>query len=465
MALGFTRQKTAAAVSGATDTRLENVEKLFVWLIRIGAAGIGVMLLFGLGAMADMTGFAVFFLWGALAAMASMLAGGAFGILFGLPTVRRLEISGHAEPVVNGASITATAQALPPNQSGTANSDALALNYVESTNLEQVADWLTKIIIGLSLTQYESWLNGFRRLSFDVSTRMLSGSSCGAECDGGVFPDGTAIPGGVLLIAYCLLGFLISYFWMRGYFIIEMETARSVAKARASRKIAEERAAAQIAGLKADADRLIEQARLAEAAASKRAEKAEADKLIAEEKQRKAEADAQAARQNAEDQGLLQSRQVVTFTPEDATKLADQVVFATEAAQAAVGEVKEAIAAGTNSDDPWAGQFGSSPEQGGLKLSAEARQSADPLYYDITLFVRTTDPTVQAEMAGKSARVFLHPTFGEEVRTVYFDKDGVAQLQILAYGAFTVGVLVETGVKLELNLATIEGIDPSFLSR
>jgi hypothetical protein len=68
-------------------------------------------------------------------------------------------------------------------------------------------------------------------------------------------------------------------------------------------------------------------------------------------------------------------------------------------------------------------------------------------------------------VAGTTAVFFLHPTFGKAVRSVAFGIDGRAPLQLFAYGAFTVGVLLQDGTTLELNLATLPGVPDIFRSR
>lgn len=470
---GFWRRKTGG------DHRLEHVEGVMDWLIGIGIASIIVMMVFGLGAV-ELKDFGGFFLWALFASLASLLAGAGLGLLFGLPTVRRVEISHAAsvqparEPGVEGASPVAA----PPQQTG----DDVPLGYAESTNLEHVADWLTKILIGLTLTQYGLWEEKFARLSYDLGFRLLGSPPCGADCGKGIFPAGSTIAGGALIVFYALLGFLIAYLWMRGYFITEMEIAKRAAKEAAARKLRDQRreedadaARAQIK-LKDELERLkaqqiaSEQARVAaeagQAAAVEAQVEAERARVAAETARAAAEAEAEAERARAREQGTLQERVAVTFTPQEASEVTDKVSFTAEEAQVAVSEIREAIAAGTDADDPWRGQFGGSAIQGGLRLSATATQTAaDPHYYDVLLKIEATDVVRGGTVVGSSARVFLHPTFGTEPRTVYFNTDGVAQLQLLAYGAFTVGVLVEDGTKLELNLATIEGVDPGFLSR
>lgn len=476
------------------DNRLEHVEGVIDWLVAIGIIGLAVVLFFGLGTV-EIAQFGGFVLWAMFGALASLLVGAGLGLLFGLPTVRRVEITRapSSDPVAatpaldsdNPDQPKALADRQPPAQPSTA--DDVPLGYAESTNLEHVADWLTKIIVGLTLTQYASWEQRFAQLSYDLSFRLLGGPACDAGCAVGRYPAGSTIPGGVLMIFYAVLGFLLAYLWMRGYFITEMETAKRAAKEAAARKLRNERRAEEAEAAKALAEQKLVQAEAARIAADqarstaeaerlaseegrKKAEAdkatAEAERAVAEEAFRKAEAEAAAEREKARTQGTLQERFEVQFTPEQATEMTQKVTFTAEKAQDALTEVQQAIAAGSDPDDPWRGQFGSLAEKNGLALSAKATQSSvDPSYYDVNLTISAIDPATRDSFIGKSARLFLHPTFGDAPRTVYFGPDGVAPLQLLAYGAFTVGAIVEDGTTLELNLATIPNVDAGFLSR
>ncbi|HEX5258716.1 MAG TPA: pYEATS domain-containing protein, partial [Sphingomicrobium sp.] len=61
-----------------------------------------------------------------------------------------------------------------------------------------------------------------------------------------------------------------------------------------------------------------------------------------------------------------------------------------------------------------------------------------------------------------NALFYLHPSFGKAVRSVAFGADGRANLVLYAYGAFTIGAVLEDGTRLELNLATLPGAPDQF---
>ena len=79
--------------------------------------------------------------------------------------------------------------------------------YMPNTNLEEVSDWLTKIIIGVTLTQLgkiPGYLQGMAGYLVDHSGRMLQADSAG--------------PFLIALIIYSLVaGFIAGYFYTRIY--------------------------------------------------------------------------------------------------------------------------------------------------------------------------------------------------------------------------------------------------------
>jgi len=117
----------------------------------------------------------------AMFAAASMAAGGLLGLLFGVP--RSL----------------GTVQA--HDQSTGAVSTALA-GIGANTNLEQISDWLTKIIVGVSLTQLGSIKRGGSHL-FNAMAPSLGGGANGAAFAGG------------LVIYFSVLGFFVGWLYAR----------------------------------------------------------------------------------------------------------------------------------------------------------------------------------------------------------------------------------------------------------
>ncbi len=125
---------------------------------------------------------------GVLIAGASAFVGGALGFLFGIPRTLQQE----------GASPSAEA-----NPAGVeAGSSARRIDYRVNTNLEQISDWLTKILVGVSLTQIPEIRDGL------VSLTAFAAQGLGPEGQGQVFAF-------ALLSYSAVLGFLFGYLWTR----------------------------------------------------------------------------------------------------------------------------------------------------------------------------------------------------------------------------------------------------------
>lgn len=118
-----------------------------------------------------------------------------------------------------------------------------------------------------------------------------------------------------------------------------------------------------------------------------------------------------------------------------------------------------------DSDDPWRNKFGGKSEGNDRQLAAEVKSisgSAD--LFSICLRVSSTLPK-QHPLRG-SVQFFLHPTFRNSRPIVSVGPNGIAELKLTAWGAFTVGVLADDGrTKLELNLAALEDAPELFRHR
>jgi hypothetical protein len=114
-----------------------------------------------------------------LVAIASTVAGGLAGFIFGIP-----------KTVANAATATATGGA-------TAKSE-----YTGNSNLEQISDWLTKVLVGAGLVQLGEIRDQFQNLSERLGKSLGSAG---------------AVVGPAVIIAYLVLGFLLAYLWARIY--------------------------------------------------------------------------------------------------------------------------------------------------------------------------------------------------------------------------------------------------------
>lgn len=120
-----------------------------------------------------------------------------------------------------------------------------------------------------------------------------------------------------------------------------------------------------------------------------------------------------------------------------------------------------------NSDDPWKGQF----ENEAVKRDKARELSAEVLTIQGTqkwFFVRLIVKSISPKHKPLKGEVifFLHPTFPNHIRRVPVGKNGVAELRLKAWGAFTVGVLTDDNkTKLELDLSELENAPMEFRSR
>lgn len=111
---------------------------------------------------------------------AAFLAGGILGFLFGIPHTVQGSTSSTGE-----------------------------VQYQGNTNLEQVSDWLTKIIIGVGLVQIGRALPALSKLASNLKAPL------GGQASSAAFGLGTAI-------SYALLGFFFVYLWSRVVFTLQL---------------------------------------------------------------------------------------------------------------------------------------------------------------------------------------------------------------------------------------------------
>lgn len=123
-----------------------------------------------------------------LVAGSAAFVGGTLGFLFGIP--RTLQREGG----------NSTSEPNPPSVSA-ATADQ-RVGYRANTNLEQISDWLTKILVGVGLTQIRELRAGL------VSLAAFAAQGLGAQPHSQVFAL-------ALISYYAVLGFLFGYLWTR----------------------------------------------------------------------------------------------------------------------------------------------------------------------------------------------------------------------------------------------------------
>lgn len=133
--------------------------------------------------------------------LASILSGGFLGFLFGIP--RSLQ---------RGASEVAPITNTENNVNRNGQIVVKERPYSNNTNLEQISDWLTKIIVGVSLTQLHEIRKGFGDLTSTVSKGFEK-----------YIPVDFSTPfAASLMIFYAICGFLLVYLWAKIYLLQQL---------------------------------------------------------------------------------------------------------------------------------------------------------------------------------------------------------------------------------------------------
>jgi hypothetical protein len=135
---------------------------------------------------------------GLLTAFAAYVTGCLFGFLFGIPKVVS---SGELRHKGEDKSPTVS---LKPSTDGTVTASP-AGEFTPSTNLSEVSDWLTKLLLGAGLVQL-THLGGPLGGLIDAVAQGLGQVPAGAT------PSGMArVVAGALLVTYVVVGFLSGY--------------------------------------------------------------------------------------------------------------------------------------------------------------------------------------------------------------------------------------------------------------
>lgn len=136
------RQPVASSAEQAAKRADDDADIRRVNLAMLCALGVSGLVLLVTGWKANAIG--PILLWG----IASVAAGAAAGFLFGIPRVGRQDSTAKPAPPNPASTGASTVRADTPASASKSGSDS-ALR--PNTNLEEVSDWLTKIIVGLGL--------------------------------------------------------------------------------------------------------------------------------------------------------------------------------------------------------------------------------------------------------------------------------------------------------------------------
>jgi|HubBroStandDraft_6_1064221.scaffolds.fasta_scaffold285791_1 hypothetical protein len=203
-ALTFFLNEAAKHDSSSSDMSLEqsawqkekNRSKWLTRLVLVAAFGMAVILVYAIqfgnwtsGRVATTASV------GFLAAGAAWLTGALVGFLFGIPHMREGERGAKKPTEAATPSAAETPAVLQPESP-----------YQPSTSLEQISDWLTKIIVGVGLTQ----LNKIPGKLDGLASYIAAGLG------GGDTAKGFALG---IVIHFSVCGFLFGYLWARLYLL------------------------------------------------------------------------------------------------------------------------------------------------------------------------------------------------------------------------------------------------------
>lgn len=265
--------------------------------------------------------------------------------------------------------------------------DGVESAVAPNNNLEQISDWLTKMIVGIGLVEFNQIIAKVKTLALQVSEAI-------GGCDGFQCADNYSL--GLAVIGFfTAAGFLMMYLWARVYLLLDVGSVQD--------KIS--RDAIALKDFLADPSRV---------------------------------------------QGTQRQKNV-----------GEKAKAASEAMNLRAGDE---IAPGPDIEDPWKGVFGgkSKDEASGRELVADVKPLQRPKdYCAVRLTVRSTDR--DKPLKGE-VKFFLHDTFPQPIQTV-LAVDNKAELEVKAWGAFTVGALDEKATRLELDLSQLESAPADWRAR
>ncbi len=297
--------------------------------------------------------------------------------------------------------------------------------YDDNTNLEEISDWLTKIIVGLTLVQFNKILQ-----LLDTSARSISmafSANCTYDC--AFYPWAYAA-----IVFFMACGFVIAYLWTRINFALILTLSRKnlndisnlEKKVSILEKIKDEKLS-EISTIETKKEKSEEQLEKINDAVSSKA--------------------SQENIRNADETAFVTD---LNKYPED---LRERLTEMIEVARSKTIVVY---------DDLQKGRWGGQAVNNGKQLYAEVNKSDKvPGFFNVVIKVKPTDPAV---FIGSPVAFFVHDSFGFPDNVVLADVDssGEAKMSLLAYEAFTVGALCLDGTELELDLNQTKGYPVEF---
>lgn len=290
------------------------------------------------------------------------------------------------------------------------------VGYLANTSLEEVSDWLTKTIIGAGLVSWQYVL-----ASLDRAGRILGWGIAGND------PDLAIASGVSIILAATSFGALIGYLWFARHWPTELAEGDV-----RMRKVFAAMGLEQSTEDVAPATPSLPPAKGGDASApgdgGPKSPDGEGRPAGGRESLRAEGSDPSLSIRSAAENKYALMRKAPRVPHDWAKKM-------------------------------FGGQSRVTNSFGARELTASVRQ-LDSQWYEVNLEV-TASPTPETEVI-----FFLHNTFKNPTPTAGFGAGGVARLTVTAYGAFTVGALVDDGTtELELDLAEVADAPPDFKNR
>jgi hypothetical protein len=340
----------------------------------------------------------------ALLGIATLSVGGLLGFLFGIPRTTRPRST-----------------EVPGADDG--RRETITTPYEPSNNLEQVADWLTKILVGVGLVELGT-LGGALASVGDQVAKAVTPT-----------PTGTAVVTEVIIITFATIGFLASFLWTRIYY--------GGIQARADNDIVN-----WVASKLEDQETRIDRA-------DKVAQKLASGKLIPGGPPEPVTPMAPAVTPS-DARSLTPSSGGVAVTAEQAMPAGVETEAPISALPPEVREkVDRFLLTGVKWDDDTIVEiFGQHPSTAnGRTLSGEITAQ-----YEKALVIRLIVERHEGPPIGDEVLFLLHPTFRARVRVVPVEGDDRADLEIYCTAWFTVGAIADEGeTVLEYDLRKLPG--------
>jgi len=406
---GFVVYKKEATSNAHTENKTDSYPKnggfqILLVMMMVGVLGILTISIFSCFAKKTMlSSFWPVLGFSLIIALAAAVCGGFLGFLFGIP--RSLQSKNAAPSTTIVTPPAATTEAVSAAAvAGTTTTTTTERSYGNNTNLEEISDWLTKIIVGVSLTQLPEI-----EKRFDTLTRQASRGFAD------YFSTNLSYPyAGALMLFFTICGFFAVYLWSRIYFyeiLIRLDKViGDILKNEVKSEVKNQ--------VKTQVD----------------------DKFAAQEK-----AALLKLWQERDSEFKKQKTRIQNAETTNATEEIKRVLATAQPAPVTI------------LDDCQQNRWGGNAVAGGYEVKAAIIQKPDePDYYDVTL---TVEPVAgSADTINGDVYFFMHDSYYPNIIVRVPSVNNKVEYSFSSYEAFTVGVALNEGkTKLEINLNTLPG--------